>query len=331
MLKDFARNVKKNSLKNFLFLFLLLSFFSCIFSKKIDDTNYFIENIPPGTVKIGENLFYDETESRNLDWLEYLYWIRRVFGANSEEYLSAKPDTSVWVEKYPCLNLCKEKFIHHNDTIYYNLSYTLMYLRHPQFRYYPVVGISQEQAKNYAKWRSDRVFEGVLIKYGKLKMNALQNKDNYFSVENYYNGKYNGCKPDSNFMYYPVYRLPTVREWQYAMHYADSVNKAYYKKHPRHKCNNCKTDWSDFQSDIIPCINDSFVNYPTVPVLSFKGSPFYNLRGNVSEWTSEKNVCVGGGWADSKERILANDTFMPKTQNAWTGFRNVCEWKVWGK
>ena len=320
--------------KIFFSVLLSLLFTSCFLSEKQrlkKEREYYSHITPPGCIKVGDNLFYDATESRNLDWLEYMYWTRRVFGLTSEEYKSTIPDTNTWVKKYPCLNFFQEKSIHRNDTIYYNLSFTMMYLRHPQYRSYPVVGITQAQAENYAEWRSDRVFEYILVKYDKIKINLAQNKSNYFTIENYYKGLYNGYKPDSNFRYYPEYRLPTVKEWRYAMNYTDSVDKKYYKKHPKRKCTDCKTEWADFQSDIIPCVEDTFKNYPTVPVTSFKGSPFYNLRGNVSEWTSEKDICVGGGWADSKEIILANNTFLLTSQNAWTGFRNVCEWKKWGK
>ena len=42
----------------------------------------------------------DETEVRNLDWLEYLYWLRRVFGVDYPEvYKKALPDTLVWRDK----------------------------------------------------------------------------------------------------------------------------------------------------------------------------------------------------------------------------------------
>jgi len=269
--------------------------------KKFKNKNYHLKITPPNGIKIAENFFYDQTEIRNLDYLEYLHWTERVFGKKSEEIKAALPDTNVWKEKYACL-----------------LSNINYYLRHPDYKDYPTVGISQQQAINFSKWRSNRVFEYVLIRDGVIEWNLRQNADSNFTVERYFSGKYLNYKPDTNYKYYPNFRLPTVQEFKKALHYADSIDKVV--------CEN-------FQSDIVPCIKDSFFN-PTVNVnasCSKKKKTIYNLRGNVSEWTTENNICVGGGWTDTRQAILSKDTFQLKTANSSTGFRNVCEWKRWAK
>lgn len=322
---------------NFLYIKIALVFFvsvllsACFLSQKYqlkkNEENYFRTETPPGCIELKENYFYDKTEVSNLAWLEYLYWTRRVFGADTL-YKSLIPDSSAWVEKYPCVQILKEKYIHKKDTIIYYYYFPETYLRHPMYRDYPVVGVTQEQIKKYSKWRSDRVFEYTLIKYGLIQMNPDQTKDNYFSIENYFNGIYNGYKPDSIFKYYPCYRLPEIAEWKYALKYSDSVHHADCMNKSHRKLDDCLKNSKQFQSDINPCPNDTLYYSPTVPVFSYYG-PIYNLRGNVSEWTSEEDVAIGGGWADTKERILANDTFHLSTRNAWTGFRNVCEWKKW--
>jgi hypothetical protein len=51
---------------------------------------------PPGTIKISDNLYFDKTEITNIDWREYLYWVGKVYGTNSDEYNKAIPDTNVW-------------------------------------------------------------------------------------------------------------------------------------------------------------------------------------------------------------------------------------------
>ena len=77
-------------------------------------------------------------------------WTERVFGKTSEEFKSTLPDTSVWkMKNYTCLTM----------SVLENY-----YLRHPMYRNYPLVGISQKQAIAFSKWRSDRVFEYILIK-----------------------------------------------------------------------------------------------------------------------------------------------------------------------
>ena len=96
-------------------------------------------------------------------------------------------------------------------------------------------------------------------------------------------------------------------------------------------------------------MNDSLINYPTrevwldsIPkrkeeIYHYRGhghlgrKTIFNLRGNASEWTSEKSICVGGGWKDSKETVLRQDTIYVNYPDEQTGFRNVCILKKWGK
>ena len=44
--------------------------------------------------------YLDQTEISNLNWGEYLYWVKRVYGVDYPElYKKALPDTLVWREK----------------------------------------------------------------------------------------------------------------------------------------------------------------------------------------------------------------------------------------
>ena len=46
------------------------------------------------------SFYIDETEVANIHYLEYLYWLQRVFGADYPEvYYNALPDTLVWREE----------------------------------------------------------------------------------------------------------------------------------------------------------------------------------------------------------------------------------------
>src|ERR1035437_2690174 len=116
------------------------------------DVLYDWDNIPR---RVTVSSFYmDETEVKNLDWCEYLYWLRRVFGVDYPEvYKKALPDTLVW-----------------RDRLAYNEPLVELYLRHPAYRDYPVVGVSWLQATDYCAWRTDRVNEYILIREGILKM-----------------------------------------------------------------------------------------------------------------------------------------------------------------
>ncbi len=92
------------------------------------------------------SFYMDETEVRNIDWLEYLSWLQRVFVSYPEVYKKALPDTLVWREQ-----------------LGYNEPMTKNYLRFPAYAEYPVVGVSWEQATEFCIWRTDRVNEQILI------------------------------------------------------------------------------------------------------------------------------------------------------------------------
>lgn len=297
-------------------LIILLSFFiSC---KTINKTNYYKKVIPPGLTKIGDNFYSDNTEVSNLHWMEYMFWNERIFGKKSLEFLSTLPDTAVWSFKAECLD-----------------SLDIFYLRHPAYKNYPVVGISQNQAMEYSKWRSDRVFQYYLIKYGGLKnIYHKESNENYFTIERYFSGTYFGIIPDSNFKFYPEYGLPNINERKSILSYSDSLDRKYLNNCKGKRCREIKKNYPFIQSDIITCQKDTFI--PTTLdvhsgyILS-DDNDIFNVRGNVSEWMFEDELTCGGGWADRKEIILKNDTIRQAQPNAWTGFRNVCTWKEWGK
>ncbi|MBK9630987.1 MAG: SUMF1/EgtB/PvdO family nonheme iron enzyme [Saprospiraceae bacterium] len=295
--------------------FLIIVFTGCSQTSKLKAPNDYLIN-PPNCVKINDALYCDKSEVANIDWRAYMAWTKVVFGENSQEHKATFPDQSVWNEKDTCLN-----------------RYFELYLWHPSYDYYPVVGITQIQVMDYSKWRSDRVFEMILIKYGKLKINPGQTREMHFTIERYFKGEYFDIKPDPNFQYFPNFRLPTLEERSIILKYADSVDKAYFDNCNSKFCKECKVNYPKFSCDILPCskyLEDIDITKNTYwGCTSKKDGGIYNLRGNVSEWTSENEICVGGGWTDSRDSILKNDTFRLETRNAWTGFRNICEWKIY--
>lgn len=133
--------------------------------------------VPPGTVEISENYFFDATEITNLNWLEYMYWNKNKFGENSDEFKACLPDTTVWLP--------------------YGEPYAKFYLRHVSYQNYPVVGISHEQAIAFCEWRTDRVNEFHF---------AQSNKEAY---ANYQKVPTKGTIPRIF-----EYRLPTETEWE---------------------------------------------------------------------------------------------------------------------
>lgn len=120
-------------------------------------------HIPPGTMAIGENLFADKTEISNLDWKEYLNWLKGNFGQSSDEYQKALPNKEAWADQ---------------DEMD-------LYLNHPEYDLYPAVGISYEQALAYCQWRSKVVNEIIWISNNSQKHQAGELPESFPKVFEY--------------------------------------------------------------------------------------------------------------------------------------------------
>ena len=115
------------------------------------------------------SFYMDKYEVTNIAWREYLEWNTIVFGTTKPELVKALlPDTTVW-----------------RDEMAYNEPYEEYYFRHPAYSFYPVVGVTWEQAMAYCQWRTDRVNEQLMVtnKFIELPPYTLLHSNAYMSEE----------------------------------------------------------------------------------------------------------------------------------------------------
>ena len=272
------------------------------FTMGATEENPFYEwNNSPRKVTVS-SFYMDQTEVSNLDYLEYIYWLTRVYAENFPLVVQkALPDTLVW-----------------RDRLAYNEPLVNTYFRHPSYHNYPVVGVTWLQANDYASWRTDRVNENQLIDAGILDNDPDQKDDNNFNTDAYLAGQYEGLVKEGKAdldpsgtgirnvrfedgILLPSYRLPTEAEWEYAalgLIGNTLYNRVVERREYPWNGSGVRTDERKYYGSFVANFKRGRGDYMGVagnlndgadlpaPVGSYWPNDYglYNMAGNVSEW-----------------------------------------------
>jgi gliding motility-associated lipoprotein GldJ len=267
-----------------------------------------------------QSFYLDETEVTNFMYLEYLYWVKKVFPPEGELYSNiykgVVPDTLVWRNK-----------------LGYSETMTNNYLRHPAYSDYPVVGVNWIQANEYASWRTNRYNEMLLSSKGFTKLDASitdVDSETTFDTETYFatpSSTYGGKqeitqggyiskgmlkrkKPKNLYVQRtdgilsPEYRLPTECEWEYAAA-ADIGNRKTnnflgQKKYPWNG-RYTRSNKRKYKGDQLANFKQGKGDYGgiagwsddnadiTNQVRSYPANEYglYDMAGNVAEWVAD--------------------------------------------
>ena len=155
--------MKLSSSHYFLLIFLSLLVISCNSKKKIltpEALEVTAADVPPGTIKVKENLYVDRVPVTNLMYNEFL--------DNLENYWNMKKHEKM--QFYPRYDLSQDTVFQPwtgNTRLYMEATYEDPkavvnnqlklgeYSKNPRYAYHPVINLSKFQAELFCLWRSD--------------------------------------------------------------------------------------------------------------------------------------------------------------------------------
>lgn len=151
------------------------------------------------------------------------------------------PDTTCWANDFPNAN---------------NEMYAKYYFSHPNYKDYPVVGVTWEQANAYCAWRTERM--------------KLQMGDAYKDEQ--------------------PFRLPTEAEWEYA---ARGKTQNEFPWEAEKAGNGKGLFFANFMPEEGNLAEDGNIITSRVGVYPSNTNGLYDMAGNVAEWTSTLYTAAG--------------------------------------
>lgn len=247
-----------------------------------------------------QSFFMDQTEVANIHWLEYMaFYLNDAnndklppayqdLGADAFRTQALLPDTTVWA-----------------SNLAFNDSYVSNYLRYPGFRFFPVVGVSWVQAKDFCWWRTLVVNTNLLREAKNRKYKKGANPPYLDGIPDIVTKP--ADIPLETGVVLPDYRLPTEAEWEYAAkalvgtQYGDenqtngrvypwdghAVRNPYDSEYPMgFMLANFKRGRGDY-AGIAGKLNDGALITEYIYAYPPNDYGLYNMAGNVSEWVED--------------------------------------------
>ena len=166
--------------------------------KGFQNANYYEQETPPGMILVeggtvvfegsgGENwedypgrsiissFYISRYHETNGQYQMYLNYLKNYYSEST--YEAALPDTLFW----------KNIGLDHQESTFLMKNY----FRHSTFIDHPVLGLNAIQIKKYAKWKTDRLNEQILIREGLLIFNRYpEDSTELFTTESYLSNQY---------------------------------------------------------------------------------------------------------------------------------------------
>lgn len=283
---------------------------------------------PPGTVRIAENLFADETEVANLHWLEYLHFIRR--DSALAFYRGQLPDSTGW-QPVPEPG---------------QVAAPQAYFRVPTYRLYPITGITYAQARAYCHWRSLMVNKNY-FRGAEFRKQHPELREYDVTVE---------------------YRLPTEAEWMQAAAGNLPPGPRPFELVQTRSARKIRPQQLAAAEELVACLDAQQLAHPATeaayelpynlqenyylagsnqvfacaagqaqfPLQATTSGPangvgMQNVIGNVAEMTATSGVAKGGSFKTSVAGLQLASRQMYQGPQNWLGFRCVATVRMTSK